>query len=168
MPTSLASTASSLEQKLRSSSRPFHSSREPYKNDNSQSREIGTGCFFVSAFYFVGAPRRCGYLTGGHETFAAGAALGAEASATLGFAGLLVKLTYTNFFLDTATFHQLAKSANRLLSGFSFPKSQLYQGLLLTICRCLNLIACPTRGLKCYGQTRKIASATGSAKSGVL
>jgi hypothetical protein len=78
-----------------------------------------------------------GYLAGGHEPFAAGAALGAEASATLGFAGLLVELTNTNFFFDTATFHQLAKSANRLLSGFSFPKSQLYQGLLLTICRCL-------------------------------
>lgn len=53
-----------------------------------------------------------------HEAFAAGAALGAELRAALGFAGFFVELANADFLLDAAALDELAEAADRLLSGF--------------------------------------------------
>lgn len=57
-----------------------------------------------------------------HEPFAARAALGPQASATLGFARLFVEFADANFLLDTAAFHQFAEAADCFLSRLSFAK----------------------------------------------
>ena len=61
--------------------------------------------------------------TTGEQTLAAVATLGAETGATLGLAGLFVKLANTDFLLDTAALYQLAEAAHCLLGCFSFAKS---------------------------------------------
>ena len=61
--------------------------------------------------------------TTGKQPLAAIATLGTETGATLGLAGLFVKLANTDFLLDTAALYQLTEAAHCLLGCFSFAKS---------------------------------------------
>ena len=54
----------------------------------------------------------------GDEAIAAGAALGAKASAALGLARLFVEFADPHFFLDAAALDELAEAADRLLGRF--------------------------------------------------
>jgi hypothetical protein len=57
-------------------------------------------------------------LVRGQESFAAGAAFGAQAGAAFDFAGLLVEFANSHFLLDTAAFDQLAETADGFLGRF--------------------------------------------------
>ncbi len=62
-----------------------------------------------------------GLLGSAYQAVAARTACGTQASAAFGFAGLLVELTDADFFFDTATLDELAKTADGLLGGFFIP-----------------------------------------------
>jgi hypothetical protein len=54
----------------------------------------------------------------GEQAVATGTPLGAETRATLDFTRLFVELANPHFFLDTASFDQLAEAADGLLGRF--------------------------------------------------
>ena len=58
------------------------------------------------------------------QAISLGAALSAEAGATLGLAGLLEELPTPHLLFDAAALDQFTEAANRLLNAFAFANRQ--------------------------------------------
>ena len=83
------------------------------------------------------------YRPGPDHVRAARPPFGTESSTPFDFAGLFVILAAAQFFLDTASLHQLSEATHRLLNGLAFPQRQFDHKCSLVVLDTTNPVGIP-------------------------